>query len=73
MLKDITIGQYFPAKSPVHSLDPRYKIIIMTIFIVSLFFINHFWPYIFIFAWLFFTIAAAKILHLHYECVLHSR
>ena len=61
MLKDITIGQYFPAKSPVHSLDPRYKILIMTIFIVSLFFINAFWPYIFIFAWLFFTIAAAKI------------
>ena len=61
MLKDITIGQYFPAKSPVHSLDPRYKILIMTIFIVSLFFIQSFWPYIFVFAWLFLTIVAAKI------------
>ena len=61
MLKDITIGQYFPAKSPVHSLDPRYKILIMTIFIVSLFFIKSFWPYIFVFAWLFLTIVAAKI------------
>ena len=61
MLKDITIGQYFPAKSPVHALDPRYKILIMTIFIVSLFFIKSFWPYIFVFAWLFLTIVAAKI------------
>lgn len=61
MLKDITIGQYFPAKSPVHALDPRYKILIMTIFIVSLFFIQSFWPYIFVFAWLFLTIVAAKI------------
>ena len=61
MLKDITIGQYSPAKSPVHSLDPRYKILIMTIFIVSLFFIQSFWPYIFVFAWLFLTIVAAKI------------
>ena len=61
MLKDITIGQYFPVKSPVHSLDPRYKILIMTIFIVSLFFIKSFWPYLFVFAWLFLTIVAAKI------------
>ena len=61
MLKDITIGQYFPAKSPVHALDPRYKILIMTIFIVSLFFIQSFWPYIFVFAWLFLTIVAARI------------
>lgn len=61
MLKDITIGQYFPAKSAVHALDPRYKILIMTIFIVSLFFIQSFWPYIFVFAWLFLTIVAAKI------------
>ena len=37
MLKDITIGQYFPGKSVVHRLDPRFKIVITAIFIVSLF------------------------------------
>ncbi len=37
MLSDITIGQYFPGKSVVHSLDPRFKIIITAIFIVMLF------------------------------------
>ena len=37
MLKDITIGQYFPGKSVIHRLDPRFKIIITAIFIVMLF------------------------------------
>lgn len=42
MLKDITIGQYFPGKSVVHRLDPRFKIIITAIFIVSLFCADNF-------------------------------
>ena len=37
MLKDITIGQFFPGKSVVHRLDPRMKIILTGIFIVLLF------------------------------------
>lgn len=37
MLKDITIGQYFPGKSVIHSLDPRFKIIITGIFIGMIF------------------------------------
>ena len=26
MIRDITIGQYYPAKSPIHKLDPRTKL-----------------------------------------------
>lgn len=37
MLKDITIGQYFPGDSAVHRLDPRIKIILTFILIISLF------------------------------------
>lgn len=37
MLKDITLGQYFPGNSPVHRLDPRTKIIFLIIYIVALF------------------------------------
>lgn len=37
MLKDITIGQYFPGKSAIHSVDPRFKIIITALFITMLF------------------------------------
>lgn len=48
MLKDITIGQYFPGDTIIHRLDPRIKIIIVSLFIMSLFFVNSFIPYIFI-------------------------
>lgn len=48
MLKDITIGQYFPGNTIIHRLDPRIKIIIISLFIMSLFFVNSFIPYIFI-------------------------
>ena len=37
MLKDITIGQFFPGNSAVHRLDPRVKIILTVAFIVLLF------------------------------------
>ena len=37
MLKDITIGQYFPGNSFIHRLDPRFKIVITLIFIIMLF------------------------------------
>ena len=37
MLKDITLGQYFPGESVIHRLDPRFKIILTTLFIVMLF------------------------------------
>ena len=46
MIKDITIGQYFPGETIIHKLDPRVKIIISFAFIISLFFINKFYPYI---------------------------
>ncbi|MGN0586554.1 MAG: energy-coupling factor transporter transmembrane component T family protein [Oscillospiraceae bacterium] len=42
MLKDITIGQYFPGKSIVHRLDPRFKIIITAVFITMLFSADNF-------------------------------
>lgn len=37
MIKDITLGQYFPGTSVVHRLDPRMKIILLIVQIVSLF------------------------------------
>ena len=37
MLKDITLGQFFPGKSVVHRLDPRTKLILVVAFIVALF------------------------------------
>ena len=37
MLKDITLGQYFPADTPVHRLDPRTKLLCVILYIVALF------------------------------------
>ena len=37
MLRDITLGQYYPACSVVHRLDPRVKLVATLAFIVSLF------------------------------------
>ena len=37
MLRDITIGQYYPVNSVLHRLDPRVKLVSTLIYIVSLF------------------------------------
>ncbi len=37
MIRDITLGQYFPGNSVIHRMDPRMKIILTILFIVMLF------------------------------------
>ena len=37
MLKDVTLGQYFPGNTVVHRLDPRTKLIAVVIYIVAIF------------------------------------
>ena len=37
MLKDITLGQYFPGNTLAHKLDPRTKILLVVLYIVALF------------------------------------
>ncbi|MDD4565279.1 MAG: energy-coupling factor transporter transmembrane component T [Eubacteriales bacterium] len=46
MIRDITLGQYYPGDSWFHRLDARIKIIWTFIYIVSLFLIRDFWGYI---------------------------
>ncbi len=61
MLRDITLGQYYPGNSWVHRLDPRVKIIATFIFIIELFIINNFWGYLIAVGFLAVTIFVAKI------------
>lgn len=42
MLRDITIGQYYPVDSPIHRLDPRTKLVGTLAYIVSLFLFQSF-------------------------------
>ncbi len=37
MIRDITIGQYYPADSILHKLDPRVKFVATMVYIISLF------------------------------------
>lgn len=40
MLRDITLGQYYPAGSRIHKLDPRVKLFGTFIYIIALFTVN---------------------------------
>ena len=61
MLKDITLGQYFPGNSPVHRLDPRTKLIGLIVYIVVLFTAGYWLSYGLVFAFLAGLIALSKI------------
>ena len=61
MLKDITLGQYFPGNSPVHLLDPRTKLILLIGYIVALFTAANWISYLVVFAFLAAAIAISKI------------
>ena len=41
MLKDITLGQYFPGNTVAHKLDPRTKILLVVLYITALFCAKH--------------------------------
>ena len=61
MLKDITLGQYFPGKSPVHQLDPRTKLIVLVAYIVALFAAKSWISYAVCFGFLAVTIGISTI------------
>ncbi|MGE4277749.1 MAG: energy-coupling factor transporter transmembrane protein EcfT, partial [Lawsonibacter sp.] len=60
-LKDITLGQYFPGHSLVHRLDPRTKLIAVTLYIVALFLAKFFPTYAIMLALLVVSIAVSKV------------
>ena len=61
MIRDITIGQYYPADSPLHKVDARVKIIITLLYIVSLFIIKSFVGYAIVIASLAIVIKMSKV------------
>jgi len=61
MLKDITLGQFFPGNSIIHRLDPRTKLIMLVVYIVALFCAVSWVSYAVVFIFLAVTIALSKI------------
>lgn len=46
MLRDMTIGQFYPVESPIHRLDPRVKVVGVLLYLISLFLFRGFAGYI---------------------------
>jgi len=61
MIRDITLGQYYPGRSVIHRLDARTKIIATLLYIVELFIVNNFWGFLIAAAGLFAVIAASRV------------
>jgi len=61
MLKDITLGQYFPGDTVVHRLDPRTKFLFIIAYFTALFMAKGFPAYGFMFAVLITCLAISKI------------
>ena len=61
MLKDITLGQYFPGDTLAHRLDPRAKILMVVLYIVALFSARHVLTYGLVLAFLLLSIRVSKV------------
>ena len=61
MIRDITIGQYYPADSMLHKMDPRTKLICTFFFIISLFVSSSVSGYLIATCFLAFIIVLSKV------------
>ena len=61
MLKDITLGQYFPGDTVVHRLDPRTKLLMVIVYIVALFLAKWVVSYAVMLAFLVMAVALSRI------------
>ena len=61
MLKDITLGQFFPGQTIVHRLDPRTKLVLLVVYIVALFTAKWFVSYGLVLAFLLLAVGLSKI------------
>ncbi len=61
MLRDITLGQYFPAESPIHRLDARTKIAGTFLYLISLFLVRSFGGFLIALLFLALCIKVSKV------------
>ena len=61
MIRDITIGQYYPSGSKLHSLDPRVKIVCTLLYLISLFLFDNIGGYLVATVFLVFVIRVSKV------------
>ncbi len=61
MIRDINLGQYYPAESAIHQMDPRFKIVSTFLYIVSLFVVGNLPAYIPVIVFLIVIIQISKV------------
>ena len=61
MLNDITLGQYFPGDSAIHRMDPRMKLILTIVYIVSVFLVGNLPGYLLSLAFLYIVVRVSGI------------
>lgn len=60
-MRDVTIGQYYPANSLVHRADPRFKLIIMLLYLVMVFFCESFFSFGFLTLFVIITVIMSRV------------
>lgn len=61
MLKNITLGQYYPGNTLVHRLDPRTKIVLSLLLLITIFLIDTVWGYIIYAAFVIIVAVVARV------------
>lgn len=61
MLKDITLGQYFPGNSPIHRMDPRTKLLMVAVYVAALFTADSWVGYLLNFCFLMVAVTISKL------------
>lgn len=61
MIRDITLGQYYPTESVIHRLDPRVKLSATFIYIISLFIVSSYTGYLLAALFLIVCIALSRV------------
>ena len=61
MLRDITLGQYYPGDSFIHRMDPRFKIVATLVYIVGLFVVKSYAGFVFPFVYLVLAVGISRV------------
>ncbi|NLY36673.1 MAG: energy-coupling factor transporter transmembrane protein EcfT [Tissierellia bacterium] len=61
MIKDMTLGQYYPVDSQIHRLDPRTKFIVIFVYILAIFFLKEPYQYALLFVGVFGVVRLSKV------------
>ncbi len=56
-MRDVTLGQYYPSNSLVHRADPRFKLVILLLFLIMVFFCESFLSFGFLTLFVIITVA----------------